>query len=813
MEGQERLRRQEQQQREAEERQRRQEEEEAKRRKEKEVEIERQRHAKEQREADQHEKSLAGAAEASQVDNDRIDTSATDLSSPNDPQERQPGTSRSNAVSGNSTSGSAAAEESTTATGNVAAAPTSSAGPASLRSPSSPNPSFSSLQARPTPPATSGRNSPSPSVASAGFGMPIPGASGAGEETDVQTSAEAGALATSMSTTVPESETAPGGGDAIDPLGPAALRAQQETRQNAMQAEAVSRRALATDGEGFFPKALTRTGNGASLGIAAGTSGTGKINLSVSTDADSDIYGQPSPRDDARPASGIPPFAAGYGEVPYGLQDSGADAEGPAKAQDTNGADTQAGQRASNLSVTAKGVAKSHPTFQIRVGDPQKVGDPVTAHIVYTVRIKTDSPHFTTKSFSVLRRYSDFRWLHAALVHGNPGIFVPPVPEKVKIGRFAPDLVEARRHGLESCINKIANNPALQDDDDLRLFLSSEHFHVDVKIREQIKGPVPTPEQKTYFGWSTSLTGQSHRYHEADAWFDEQNVYLDHLELQLKTLVRVVSALAQQRKEIAIATSDLSHALMMLSGSSLSRSLSTCFAGLGEVERRAFELADLQADADVRDFGSVVYEYERMVGSARKAFSTRIDAWQSWQRLEDEARKVRSRTDKLKREAQQGGHRASDGRLQAALEELAGIDSRCLQTKTEFDLISRRCKEEMDKFEKERIEAFHEACEVWLQGMIERSHEIMAEWEQYAALLQRQTGYSVLDAPPVNAPPPPPPALSSTGVPQDATKMKGTAPIEAPPVVSSADVSTHANGNSNRPGSSTPPPPTDPGDQ
>lgn len=356
----------------------------------------------------------------------------------------------------------------------------------------------------------------------------------------------------------------------------------------------------------------------------------------------------------------------------------------------------------------------------------------MTAHIVYTVRIRTDSPRFRASQFSILRRYSDFRWLHAALVHCNPGIFVPPVPEKVKIGRFAPDLVEARRHGLESCINKIANNPALQDDADLHLFLQSENFHADVKAREQVKGPVPTPEQKSYFGWSTSLTGQTHRFHENDSWFDEQKVYLDHLEMQLKTLVRTVSMLAQQRKEVATATSELSHALMMLSGSSLSRSLSTCFAGLGEVERRNFELTDLQSDADVRDFGSVVYEFERMVGSARKAFSTRIDAWQTWQRLEDEARKARTRADKLKREAQQGGHRASDGRLQAVLDEVAGVNSQCLQAKTDFDLIGRRCKEEMDKFEHDRIEGFHLAIETWLQGMIERNQEVsrvfLPEW-------------------------------------------------------------------------------------
>lgn len=122
-------------------------------------------------------------------------------------------------------------------------------------------------------------------------------------------------------------------------------------------------------------------------------------------------------------------------------------------------------------------------------------------------------------------------------------------------------------------------------------------------------------------------------------------MYLDSLELQLKQLVKAVSAVAQQRKgklrfemastlsllikprtdfdflfqstELAVATSDFSGTLMALSFSSLSRSLSTCFAGLGELEKRTGELTDIQSDADVRQIGTVIYEYERMVGSVR----------------------------------------------------------------------------------------------------------------------------------------------------------------------------------------------------
>lgn len=75
--------------------------------------------------------------------------------------------------------------------------------------------------------------------------------------------------------------------------------------------------------------------------------------------------------------------------------------------------------------------------------------------------------------------------------------------------------------------------------------------------------------------------------------------------------------LSSRRLDLAAATSEFSHTLTVLSGSSLSRSLSTCFAGLGELEVRAKELTDAQAEADVRQIGNIMYEYERVVGSVR----------------------------------------------------------------------------------------------------------------------------------------------------------------------------------------------------
>jgi sorting nexin-1/2 len=89
---------------------------------------------------------------------------------------------------------------------------------------------------------------------------------------------------------------------------------------------------------------------------------------------------------------------------------------------------------------------------------------------------------YTKPSFSVLRRYSDFLWLYEVLSQNNPGVIVPPVPEKNPFGRFADLFVQQRRLALEICIQKIANHPILAKDADLKLFLESDNFALDVSL-------------------------------------------------------------------------------------------------------------------------------------------------------------------------------------------------------------------------------------------------------------------------------------------------------------------------------------------
>lgn len=139
---------------------------------------------------------------------------------------------------------------------------------------------------------------------------------------------------------------------------------------------------------------------------------------------------------------------------------------------------------------------------------------------------QTTSSAFRKPEFAVLRRFSHFLWLYDALTQNNPGVIVPGMPEKhaigapppslfpprlavqhspepVSAGRFGSEFVENRRLGLEAALNKIVSHPMLVGDPDLRLFLESDTFHIDVRLwccftqgaRADAKSPFSSADQ------------------------------------------------------------------------------------------------------------------------------------------------------------------------------------------------------------------------------------------------------------------------------------------------------------------------------
>ncbi|KAH6652377.1 Vps5 C terminal like-domain-containing protein [Truncatella angustata] len=405
----------------------------------------------------------------------------------------------------------------------------------------------------------------------------------------------------------------------------------------------------------------------------------------------------------------------------------------------------QVAQPSQIRSSTQPGVSveqAAKPTFQITVGDPVKVGDLTSSHIVYAVRTRTTSKGYRQPEFEVKRRYRDFLWLYTTMHGNNPGVVVPPPPEKQALNRFETNFVESRRQALEKMCNKIAAHPTLQHDPDLKLFLESESFNVDIKHKER-REPIPG-ESKGVFGSFGIGVGSSNKFVEQDDWFHDRRVYLDALENQLKALLKAMDTMVNQRKAMAEAAGDFSASLHALSTVELSHTLSGPLDALSELQITIRDVYDRQAQQDVLTFGIVIDEYIRLIGSVKKAFDQRQKAFHSWHSAESDMQKKKTSQDKLLRQG-----KSQQDRLNQVSAEVADAERKVHQARLLFEDMGRLMRAELDRFEREKVEDFKSAVETFLESSVEAQKELIEKWETFLMQLDAEDDEAVFYRPPV----------------------------------------------------------------
>ncbi|KAL3419578.1 hypothetical protein PVAG01_08075 [Phlyctema vagabunda] len=397
-------------------------------------------------------------------------------------------------------------------------------------------------------------------------------------------------------------------------------------------------------------------------------------------------------------------------------------------------------RRDTQPSVSVEQAAK--PTFDITVGDPHKVGDLTSSHIVYAVRTKTSSKAYRQPEFTVTRRYRDFLWLYTSLHANNPGVVVPPPPEKQAVGRFDTNFVESRRMALEKMLNKTAAHPTLQHDGDLKLFLESEAFNVDVKHKER-KEPGLGESKGMFSGLGLSVGGGG-KFVEQDEWFHERRIYLDALENQLKALLKAMDVVVIQRKGMAEAAGDFSASLHALSTVELSPSLSGPLEGLSDLQIRIKELYERQAQQDILTLGITIDEYIRLIGSIKQAFSQRQKAFHTWHSAESEMQKRKGTQEKLLRQG-----KTQQDRLNQMNADVADAERKVHQARLLFEDMGRLMRGELERFEREKVEDFKSGVETFLESAVEAQKELIELWETFLFQLDAEEDDQPFYKPPV----------------------------------------------------------------
>ena len=361
------------------------------------------------------------------------------------------------------------------------------------------------------------------------------------------------------------------------------------------------------------------------------------------------------------------------------------------------------------------------PSFNITVGDPHTVGNAATSHTVYSVMTRTTSKAYVSPSFTVTRRYRDFLWLYERLHDNNPGVVVPPPPEKQAVGRFDTNFVESRRMALERMLNKTAAHPILQHDGDLKTFLESDAFNVDIKHKDRAKDPLLGAESKGGLMSTIGLGGGNSggKFIEHDDWFHDRRIYLDALEHQLKSLQKSTDTVIGQRKALAESCGDFSQSLHALAGVELSQSLSGPLDALGDLQLRIQELYQRQAMQDMLTLGIVIDEYIRLIGSVQKSFTQRQRAFHVWHSAESKLVDIKKQQEKLLRAGRSQQERI--GQMQA---DVADQERKVHSARLLFEDMGRLMRTELERFEREKVEDFKSGVETFLEGAVEAQKEV-----------------------------------------------------------------------------------------
>ncbi|ORX97821.1 Vps5-domain-containing protein [Basidiobolus meristosporus CBS 931.73] len=366
----------------------------------------------------------------------------------------------------------------------------------------------------------------------------------------------------------------------------------------------------------------------------------------------------------------------------------------------------------------------ARPSFDISVSEPQKVGDPISAYIVYKVKTHTTSPLFKSAELSVTRRYRDFLWLYNQLVNNHPGVIVPPVPEKHALGRFQDEFVETRRAALEKCLSKIAAHPRLNQDPDLVVFLSSDSLGTEIKERKSANS---TGLMKAFGNAVSSATNFS-KFVETDEWFENKRAQIEMLESQLKPLLKAFESYVKHRKELGGVHFEFAESIDHMASAEANPPLTDNLLSLSRLQHKIKELQDKQAMQDSLTLESTLDEYLRTIGSIKFAFTARVKSYQSWHHSIADFNKKRAQLEKLRSQSQ-----TKQERLSQLTYETSEAESKVEEEKTKFEDTTSTLKQELVRFDEEKVEDFKASLEKYLRSIISTQMELISLWEAYLA--------------------------------------------------------------------------------
>uniref|UniRef100_M4BPB5 PX domain-containing protein n=1 Tax=Hyaloperonospora arabidopsidis (strain Emoy2) TaxID=559515 RepID=M4BPB5_HYAAE len=392
-------------------------------------------------------------------------------------------------------------------------------------------------------------------------------------------------------------------------------------------------------------------------------------------------------------------------------------------------------------------------SIQVTVKEPIKQGEGMNAYISYKISTCTSRPHFAKSSFTVVRRYSDFIWIHGHLSALYPGIVVPPLPEKLLVGRFSPEFIEGRRRALQLFLQRCCLHPELQHSEHLTTFLEASEEQLQT-FRRDPRHAAPNAQRGVLFQWlDETVSTLSSTWipsviplpkTPADVEVENMMVYIEGLEPIMAGLHKHAHGLTKRAREIADGLFEFGVSFTLLGKSEENLSLQEGLSHIGHCSDQLSNLAAEHAEREALHFEEPIFDYIRLVGAVKAALQKRHEVRVAYGTAVADLEAKEAALAKLRKHARGG---SVEEKLQLAESEVCLAEQTMEDARLADDIVTERVLREVERFRREKLVDFKHIILDYIQMQIEYSKKVEDEWQKVIpklAAIQVENGGSVL---------------------------------------------------------------------
>lgn len=369
--------------------------------------------------------------------------------------------------------------------------------------------------------------------------------------------------------------------------------------------------------------------------------------------------------------------------------------------------------------------------FVCTVSDPEKKGEGMSQHICYKINTAFNSLDGKITQSVVIRRFSDFVWLHHQMYLKCKGCLIPPLPDKALIGRFSGEFINERRRGLNVFLDRIGQHPILSVSDDVELFLNGEESALASVInkKDDVKtGLMSFWQSSVKLISDTLVPGKEREKTAEDLACDEINGYATSLETSFTAVHTNAEGLVRKDKDLAKNWFEFGLACTLLGQYESNQSeevLGDVFTKLGNTADHLSVLLTQKTDQENIDFREPLKDYMRITDSVKQMMKTRQTALDTYQSAVATLESRQGKCDSLA-----GDKLANAQKSVIEAQELVTASSR------ELEQITRISLEEANRFKQEKQTDLKRIVTDFVKLQIEHSKKVQGVWESVLVSLQ-----------------------------------------------------------------------------